>query len=625
MNFCAELKKIGAIIYKGNKSLSTVHALPLCSKLLDRRACPQSMTMLSTIIFASLSASGIAAHRQREPHSLKQVENLGGCGWQRCVNCTTSTGGVVPCGPAHQHCLASANKPTYRFHLADPSCDINDPNGPFYDPVHKMYHNFYQIHIAENFGGAGDGPDWGHWVSKDFVHWAQLPVAIWNDKWYDNSAIYTGSTTIVDGKPVMMYPGKCNDKGTSVDKRVCNDGKGGFTYVLVVPENASDPLYQKWNKNGEVGGQAFRNPIINNTGDDPSTAWKTKDGEWRFIGNQGCEPEGGNPLYGTRDWVTFYKIGCTTLMAGDCPTFFPLPGLTPGSEHYVEHHVKDAPMPNRVHKSGGKGGDQTQVGVWTDGKPGPTGTGTVGTWTLTEGSVTQFLDKGKTHASKDFRDPNGNGRQIMWVWGTLESGIQTVPRDMTYHPGLKRIIYSPVAEMRQLRGDAIDEVKSKTITPTTPPVVVKASKTCDIELSFAVPTTASTIVVTFGKSTAVTIDYVPPPSTHSLFHDENGIVVPAGPPWSVEVHLAQFTDMLPMLPDDKEMTVEIFLDQHVAEVYFMGGRVAMTSDLVDLEDVKSIAIAVTGSGIATLSSATVYPMGDIHVPVASVLKQHYAL
>ena len=158
------------------------------------------------------------------------------------------------------------------------SCRTNDPNGPFYDPVHKLYHNFYQIHVAEDQKGAGDGPDWGHWVSKDFVRWAQLPVAIWNDRYYDNSAIFTGSTTIVDGKPVIMYPGKC--------KGACNEGKGGFTYVLVVPKNESDPLYVEWTKEGSVGGKPFRNPVVNTTGDDPSTAWRTKHGEWRLIGNQ---------------------------------------------------------------------------------------------------------------------------------------------------------------------------------------------------------------------------------------------------------------------------------------------------------------------------------------------------
>ena len=66
--------------------------------------------------------------------------NLGGCGWNRCVNCSGGAGGaVVPCGPQHQICIGKPSPPSYTFHLADPSCDINDPNGPFYDPVPVSY------------------------------------------------------------------------------------------------------------------------------------------------------------------------------------------------------------------------------------------------------------------------------------------------------------------------------------------------------------------------------------------------------------------------------------------------------------------------------------------------------
>ena len=50
---------------------------------------------------------------------------------------------------------------------------------------------------------------------------------------YDNAAIYTGSTTIVDGKPVIVYPGKCTGKQCPT----------GFTYDVAVPANASDPLF----------------------------------------------------------------------------------------------------------------------------------------------------------------------------------------------------------------------------------------------------------------------------------------------------------------------------------------------------------------------------------------------
>lgn len=38
---------------------------------------------------------------------------------------------------------------------------------------------------------------------------SHLPVAVWNDQPYDNVAIYTGSATIVNGIPTMVYPGLC--------------------------------------------------------------------------------------------------------------------------------------------------------------------------------------------------------------------------------------------------------------------------------------------------------------------------------------------------------------------------------------------------------------------------------
>ena len=167
---------------------------------------------------------------------------------------------------------------------------------------------------------------------------------------------------------------------------------------------------------------------------------------------------------------------------GDCPTFFPRPALTPGSEAHFESlsdEERDA-LPNWVHKAG-SGNDQVQVGSWTDGKPGtpPNGTGaTPGTWEQKGGSTP--LDNGKTHgelsvsltgqdrlddaisrrcvssrvwlfnfanhavfvficaASKDFYDPT-TGRRIMWVWGTLPNGIQTIPREMTYDPRTNKI------------------------------------------------------------------------------------------------------------------------------------------------------------------------------------------
>ena len=33
-----------------------------------------------------------------------------------------------------------------KFHIKDLTCDENDPNFPFYDEVHGMYHLMYQVY-----------------------------------------------------------------------------------------------------------------------------------------------------------------------------------------------------------------------------------------------------------------------------------------------------------------------------------------------------------------------------------------------------------------------------------------------------------------------------------------------
>lgn len=265
-------------------------------------------------------------------------------------------------------------------------------------------------------------------------------------------------------------------------------------------------------------------------------------------------------------------------------------------------------MPDHVHKSGGRGGDQVQVGQWTDGKPGPVGKGTVGTWAITPGSKSVLLDRGKTHASKDFYDPV-NKRHIMWVWGTVTSGIQTIPRHMTYHPGIKQIVYGPVAEMVQLRTKTLDSVSGKTLG-NAQGVTIKAASAADIVITVAIPKAAATISVAIGGGSVV-FEYTPAT-------DE---ALASASPWlcGVGFKAAQggkmvSSDQVPLLADDTELTMRVFLDGSVAEAYWMGGRVAMT-----IATLPVASVTITADAAATLANATSYAMGDIHTTKEAVL------
>ena len=55
-----------------------------------------------------------------------------------------------------------------------------------------------------NRSGVGIGPVWAHVVSRDLAHWARLGIALWNDKWYDERAVFTGSVTIAGGIPYIV-------------------------------------------------------------------------------------------------------------------------------------------------------------------------------------------------------------------------------------------------------------------------------------------------------------------------------------------------------------------------------------------------------------------------------------
>ena len=99
------------------------------------------------------------------------------------------------------------------------------------------------------------------------------PVVLTRARADDLHAIFTGSTTIVEGKPAIIYPGICDKSHEGC--------VSGTALAAAVPKNASDPLYQEWTK-APPGGSPADNPLVNDTQRDPSTAWRTQDGEWRL-------------------------------------------------------------------------------------------------------------------------------------------------------------------------------------------------------------------------------------------------------------------------------------------------------------------------------------------------------
>lgn len=71
--------------------------------------------------------------------------------------CENEKGETGPCGPLFPRCGKPLD-PQPAYHVTDLTCGENDPNGPVYDPVHGVYHVFYQDHIAMKVSARGGPP-----------------------------------------------------------------------------------------------------------------------------------------------------------------------------------------------------------------------------------------------------------------------------------------------------------------------------------------------------------------------------------------------------------------------------------------------------------------------------------
>ena len=127
-------------------------------------------------------------------------------------------------------------------------------------------------------------------------------------------------------------------------------------------------------------------------GKDPSSAWQTKYGEWRFV-------TGGTPIvYGSMDFKNWYAIGKGFTdqksggeNGGDCPSLFRLPPPTPGSGPAANASQQ---QPTHVHMSFG---GFMLPGFYDSGPPQH-----LGTWREADPKTHRKSDHGIYYATKDF-------------------------------------------------------------------------------------------------------------------------------------------------------------------------------------------------------------------------------
>jgi sucrose-6-phosphate hydrolase SacC (GH32 family) len=162
----------------------------------------------------------------------------------------------------NQTSITASDGDPYRphYHFATPSGWLNDPNGLIYHD--GEYHLFYQHHPDSILWGP---MHWGHAVSRDLLHWQDLPIALAPDAL---GAIFSGSAVIDHQNTAGFGAGTMvavftHDTTNGQSQSLAYSGDKGRTWtkyannpVLVPPENTPDfrdPKVFWYNDGGGTG------------------------------------------------------------------------------------------------------------------------------------------------------------------------------------------------------------------------------------------------------------------------------------------------------------------------------------------------------------------------------------
>ena len=253
------------------------------------------------------------------------------------------------------------------------------------------------------------------------VHWIHLPVALTPDQPYDINGIFTGSTTIVNGIPTIIYTGITNTN----EQVQCQ----------AQPADLSDPTLTVWKK-------STLNPLITNpNGRDPSTAFEDDEGNYYLIYGYGTPDLGGQAvLFTSKDflnWVYLHPIHSNRYDTfWECPDIFA-----------VTNRV--------VLKASLLGRD-----FWTIGDIDPFKLIFIPN-NHDLGEYSQLIDHGKFYASKTFYDPI-NDEQIIMGWTAEEDnlgpqrgwqGCHTLPRMIFLSEDGSELRSRPIDALKTLRNE----------------------------------------------------------------------------------------------------------------------------------------------------------------------------
>lgn len=323
------------------------------------------------------------------------------------------------------------------YHLMPETGWLNDPNGLC--QFHGTYHIYYQF---TPFEPTGELKLWGHYTTKDFIHFRREEPVLFPDRDFDAHGVYSGSAFVEDDLIHYFYTGnvKYFDRD---DYDYIMSGRGSN----VVHVTSRDG-YRMSEKQLQMTTADYPSDMSNHVRD--PKILKREDGYYMVLGGRDKNSKGLVLLYHSKDlqnWEFVNKITTKETFGymWECPDLFELDGqmMLISCPQGVERRGIDY---ENIHQCTAMRLDYDFV---------------AGTYDIAEGEDIQLVDRGfDFYAPQTFEDEKGRRILIGWMGipdadytnPTVERGWQhalTIPRELHVRNG--RLYQQPIKELENLR------------------------------------------------------------------------------------------------------------------------------------------------------------------------------
>ena len=471
-----------------------------------------------------------------------------------------------------------------QFHFSPEEKWMNDPNGLVYH--HEIYHLFYQYYPEDIVWGP---MHWGHAISKDLISWEHKPIALFPD---EHGLIFSGSA-VVDFQNTSGFGTKENPPLVAI-----------FTYHSMKGEKAGRKDFQTQGiayslDNGDTWTKYEGNPVVGNDGikdfRDPKVFWHEETNQWLMVLVAGDHAK----FYSSPDlksWTYLSDFGQNNGAHGgvwECPDLFKLKVKGTNEEKWVLLISINPGAPN------GGSGTQYFVGNFD------------GTTFTAEHEDVKWIDYGAdNYAGVTYNNtPNNERIFIGWMsnWNYAAKtptenwrSAMTLPRKL----GLKKenqhyFLTNEVVEAFDNYKMLIEQIDSISLEKEFSLANADFSQS---EIKFKMNLTQDLILELKNDKETLIFEMNASAKEIMLNRKKSGLI-------DFEARFADKEHLMPYIPSDKLVDVQLILDKSSVEIFIDGGRYVMTEQIFSRENYNSLLISSNGKG--TMKKFTVSKIKSI--------------